>query len=64
MLTEQDAIRVRDDAMIACDALQSLISAAPYIHESYVKEKLRTVKNCIRFIEQFEEAEYETDSEV
>mgnify|MGYP003399113256 CR=1 FL=1 len=64
MLTPQDAIRVRDDAMIACDALQSLISAAPYIHESYVKEKLRTVKNCIRFIEQFEEAEDETDSEV
>lgn len=55
MISERDALRIRDDARIAMDALQSLVSAAPYISERYVKEKLRVVKSCVRFIENFEE---------
>jgi hypothetical protein len=55
MISEHDALRIRDDARIACDALQSLICAAPYISERYVKEKLRVVKGCVKFIENFEE---------
>lgn len=54
MINEHDAMRIREDAYIACDALQSLIAAAPYLHERYVKEKLKVVKRCIEFIEQFE----------
>lgn len=54
MINENDAMRIREDAFIACDALQSLIAAAPYIHENYIKEKLKVVKGCIAFIEQFE----------
>lgn len=55
MISERDALRIKDDALIAMDALQSLVSAAPYISERYVKEKLRVVKSCVRFIENFEE---------
>ena len=54
MINETDAMRIREDAFIACDAVQSLISAAPYLHENYVREKLKVVKGCIKFIEQFE----------
>ena len=54
MISETDAMRIRDDAYIACDALQSLIAGAPYLHEDYVKEKLDVVRRCIRFIEHFE----------
>ena len=59
MINERDAMRISEDAFIACDALQSLISAAPYIHENYVREKLKVVKGCIKFIEQFEGEEDE-----
>ena len=55
MISERDALRIRDDARIAMDALQSLVSSAPHISERYVKEKLRAVKGCVRFIENFEE---------
>ena len=54
MIDEQNAMRIRDDAFIACDALQSIIAAAPYIHENYLREKLKVVKGCIKFMEQFE----------
>lgn len=54
MIDEQNAIRIRDDAFIACDALQSIIAASPYIHENYLREKLKVVKGCIKFMEQFE----------
>ena len=54
MIDEYNALRIKDDAMIACDALQSLIYASPHISEQYVKEKLKVVKSCIKFIEQFE----------
>ena len=57
MIDERNSMRIADDARIACDALQSLICAAPYIHENYVKEKLRVVKRCVKFIEQFEPEE-------
>ena len=55
MISERDALRIRDDARIAMDALQSLVSAAPYISERYGKEKLSVVKGCVRFIDNFEE---------
>ena len=55
MISEYDAQRIANDARIAQDALQSLICASPYLSERYVKEKLRVVKGCIRFIENFEE---------
>ena len=59
MIDEQNAIRIRDDAFIACDALQSIIAAAPFIHENYLREKLKVVKGCIKFMEQFEDGDTE-----
>ena len=53
MIDEYDMTRIRDDAYIACDALQSLINA-PSLHEDYIKEKLEVVRRCIKFIEHFE----------
>lgn len=60
MINEHDAMRICDDAAIARDALQSLVVAAPYIHENYLKQKLKVVKNCIKFMEQFEPVEDES----
>lgn len=54
MIDEYNALRIRDDALIACDALQSIIAAAPYIHENYLREKLKVIKGCIEFMEHFE----------
>lgn len=53
MIDEYNTKRIRDDAYIACDALQSLMYA-PTLHEEYVKEKLEVVRRCVKFIEQFE----------
>lgn len=54
MINEYDSKCIAEDAYIACDALQSLIAGAPYLHKNYVREKLKVVKECIKFIEQFE----------
>lgn len=53
MIDMINTARIRDDAYIACDALQSLINA-PSLHEDYIKEKLEVVRRCIKFIEHFE----------
>lgn len=53
MISESDTLRIKNDAIIAQDALQSLI-CSPKLHENYVREKLTVVKECIKFIEQFE----------
>lgn len=53
MINELNAMRIRDDAYIACDALQSLINS-PKLHENYIREKLDVVRRCIKFIENFE----------
>ena len=53
MIDEYNTKRIRNDAYIACDALQSLMYA-PTLHEDYVKEKLEVVRHCIKFIEHFE----------
>lgn len=54
MISEHDTNRIRNDAYITCDALQSLIQA-PKLSERYIKEKLGVVRNCVKFIEHFEE---------
>ena len=53
MISESDTLRVKNDAIIAQDALQSLI-CSPNLHENYIREKLTVVKECIKFIEQIE----------
>lgn len=53
MISESDALRIKNDAIIAQDALQSLICSSK-LHENYVREKLTVVKECIKFIEHFE----------
>lgn len=53
IINELNAMRIRDDAYIACDALQSLINS-PKLHENYIREKLDVVRRCIKFIENFE----------
>lgn len=53
MIDNFNTIRIRDDAYIACDALQSLINS-PRLHENYIREKLDVVRRCIKFIENFE----------
>ena len=53
MVDEFNTQRIRNDAGIACDALQALMYA-PNLHEDYIKEKLETVRRCIKFIELFE----------
>jgi len=57
MIDEHNSMRIADDACIACDALKSLIVAAPYIHEDYLHEKLEVVRRCLRFMESFEPEE-------
>lgn len=54
MISERDQKRIRDDAYIARDALESLMYAHN-LTEDYIKEKLNTVRNCVKFIEHFEE---------
>lgn len=54
MIDENNSKRIRDDAYIACDALQSIIAAAPYIHEDYLKEKLDVIRRCLAFMQHFE----------
>ena len=53
MVDEFNTQRIRNDAYIACDALQALVNS-PKLHEDYIKEKLETVRRCIKFIELFE----------
>lgn len=53
MIDEFNTQRIRNDAYIACDALQALVNS-PKLHEDYIKEKLETVRRCIEFIELFE----------
>lgn len=53
MIDNINAVRIRDDAYIACDALQALVYA-PNLHEDYIKEKLDVVRHCIKFIENYE----------
>lgn len=53
MIDNFNAVRIRNDAYIACDALQALVNS-PKLHEDYIKEKLKTVRRCIKFIELFE----------
>lgn len=60
MINEHDAERIRYDAYIACDALQSLISS-PKLHEDYIKEKLDRVRACIEFISHFESKDNKED---
>lgn len=60
MIDNFNAMRIRDDAYIACDALQSLINS-PKLHERYIKEKLDVVRRCIKFIEHFEAKDSDTD---
>ncbi len=55
MIDEYNTSRIRNDAYIACDALQSLMYAST-LHENYIKEKLDVVRRCIKFIEHFESA--------
>ncbi len=54
MIDENNSMRIKNDAYIACDALKSLIVAAPYIHEDYLHEKLEVVRRCLKFMELFE----------
>lgn len=56
MISEIDTKRIRDDAYIACDALQALMYA-PSLYEDYIKEKLDIVRSCVKFIEHFESKE-------
>lgn len=56
MIDNINAVRIRDDAYIACDALQALVYA-PNLHEDYIKEKLDVVRRCIKFIEHFEKGD-------
>lgn len=53
IINDLNAMRIRCDAYIACDALQSLINS-PKLHENYIREKLDVVRRCIKFIENFE----------
>ena len=56
MVDEYNTQRIRNDAYIACDALQALMYA-PNLHEDYIKEKLDVVRRCIKFIEHFEKGD-------
>ena len=56
MVDEYNTQRIRNDAGIACDALQALMYA-PNLHEDYIKEKLDIIRHCIEFIERFESKE-------
>lgn len=56
MIDNFNAVRIRNDAYIACDALQALVYA-PNLHEDYIKEKLDVVRRCIKFIEHFEKGD-------
>ena len=60
MINEHDAKRIRDDAYIACDALQALM-LSPQLHEDYIKEKLDRVRACIEFISHFESKDNKED---
>lgn len=53
LVNEYDVKRIRQDALIACDALQALI-LSPQLHEDYIKEKLDKVRACVEFISHFE----------
>lgn len=57
MIDKYDATRIADDAMIAADALSSIIECKDHLHPNYIKEKIRVVKNCVEFIESFCEGE-------
>lgn len=56
MIDNFNAVRIRNDAYIACDALQALVYA-PNLHEDYIKKKLDVVRRCIKFIEHFEKGD-------
>ena len=53
IIDKHNTERIRGDAYIACDALQSLINA-PTLHKDYIGEKLDRVRSCINFISLFE----------
>lgn len=63
MIDENNCKRIRDDAYIACDALESIIEASPYIHEDYLREKLDVVRKCIAFMQHYETKDLESPSE-
>lgn len=54
MIDERNCERIAQDARIAIDALQSLVSGSPYIHQDYLKEKLSVARRCIAFMQHFE----------
>lgn len=62
MISENDTKRIRNDAYIACDALESLMYA-PTLHEDYIREKLNIVRSCMKFIECFEKANTQSSGE-
>lgn len=53
MIDEMNSKRIAEDARLAIYALEGLDAAAPYIHQSYLKEKLSIVKRCCEFMEHF-----------
>ena len=52
MISERDTRRIRDDAYIAHDAIESLMFAQ-VLSEKYIKEKIRVVESCVKFIKNF-----------
>ena len=57
MIDEINSKRIAIDAGIAIDSLQAIIQSANegLLYENYLKEKMRTVKSCIEFMQSFYE---------
>lgn len=49
MISKKDTDRIKDDALIAMDALQAILHCTD-LHESYALEKAYKAKRCIEFI--------------
>lgn len=54
-IEEMNQLRIADDAYIAVDALESIITVAreKSLHPAYLKEKLDKVLKCVAFMESF-----------
>lgn len=54
-IEEMNQLRIADDAYIAVDALESIITVAreQSLHPAYLKEKIDKVQRCLCFMKEF-----------
>lgn len=53
MISRQDGERIRNDAFIAIDALESIAECWETLHPNYLKEKCETAQKCLDFMKSF-----------